>query len=280
MVISLEPGGIDMKFHKFSATGNDFILLDNLQRTLEAPLDPDLVKKLCARRTGIGADGILILHPSEQTDFKMEIINSDGTDGGMCANGARAMCYYADQFLRLQPNNQYEFETPYKKYKAKVEGNKVFLNMTDITDNQELQEKLSQHSILKNYQDIFYLEVGIPHLALSYDNLQEVQSINEMATPIRHLDIFSHGTNVNFFEITQDNHIYIRTFERGVEDETLSCGTGTVATALSIAKKNKWKNKVHVQSKGGHQVVEFDKNYENVFLIGTVQSVYEGTSHL
>jgi diaminopimelate epimerase len=254
-----------VKFYKYQGTGNDFIMIDNRQYGLIKE-QTNLVKHLCDRRFGIGADGLILLQDKEGYDFEMVYFNSDGNESTMCGNGGRCLIKFANQlgvimdtcrFLAIDGDHIGEV----------LPGGTVSLQMKDVDDIEQLGND-------------FVLNTGSPHY-VSFVN--EVQRLNvfEEGKKVRYSTRFEkEGINVNFVEKKSDREIFVRTYERGVEDETLSCGTGVVASSLSFAAKNgQLLNRVAVQTLGGNLEVRFEpagRGFKNVFLVGPAEYVFEG----
>lgn len=255
-----------MQFHKYSATGNDFIVLDGRN---PIQLTKDKVKALCHRHHGIGADGILILEKSSTADFKMRIFNSDGSEGEMCGNGARALIHYAHFVLKLKNETHYTFQTMNSLYEGDVIGEMIRVKMTELYD-------VKKYSLPEVPQSLF-LNTGVPHFVMEVTDLENY-SVYETGKSIRHNKNFPQGTNVDFFSYDQKNEIgHLRTFERGVENETLACGTGIVATAFALKEFYNLKNRVKIKVKGGDVLVEFNQDFSQVYFSGKVELVFYGT---
>lgn len=261
-----------LDFIKISATGNDFIILDNREQ-LYKPSDTPLWVKLCERRTGIGADGVLLLNNSSEYDFEMSIINADGSIGEMCANGARALCLYAHKILGLKDDPLYTFSTLSGVYQAEVlDDVHVKLQMTQIHD-------IQKYDLTKfGFSSSFFVDTGVPHALFEVENLNEYD-VNTEGARIAHDEIFPKGTNVNFYQRKEDGYA-IRTFERGVEGETLSCGTGVTALAVMANKLHQSQERVLVEARGGDLQVDFNSDLSQVFLIGPANIVFLGKTQL
>lgn len=250
-----------MKFYKYHGTGNDFIMIDgrnNIQ------LSTEKIQQLCNRNFGIGSDGILIIRNNSQVDFTMEFYNPDGSLATFCGNGARCIVKFAQE-LQIIDNNC-TFEAKDGLHKAKIINQKVDLQMIDVEKHEFIEEMI-------------YLNTGTQHLVKFANNIDAIQIMTE-APVLRYNKHFEpSGTNVNFVEETENN-IKIRTYEKGVEAETLSCGTGVTASAIAYAIKNNiTKSTINVQTKGGNLQVSFEKNNEkftNIHLIGNAIKVFKG----
>ncbi len=258
-----------MDFYKYSGTGNDFIVLDNRSRKYSS-LNSEVWTKLCHRRTGIGADGVLLLESSNDYDFKMVYLNADGDKAEMCGNGARSITHFSHFILKLKASTSYSFEVNEVAYHSKIlSENSVEVEMKDIKDINQIDL-----SSLSNYKYCKYLNTGVPHCVFEVDDLDNL-NVAMIGKKIRNNKLFENGTNVNFFEI-KDEIISMRTFERGVEDETLSCGTGAVATAIAISMKYNTTGKLELITKGGTLQVRHNKDFTQAYLLGPVELVYSG----
>ena len=266
-----------LRFTKMNGAGNDFILVDN--RAGEIGLDRSQIAHLCDRHRGIGADGILLLEkPTNRADFRMRYFNADGGEAEMCGNGARCFARFANKIAGA--NRKISFETPAGVISAEVNGDLVTLQMTEPT-NLRLHVKLS---IPDGNKTVHFINSGVPHVVIPVAKIGDVDVRREGAA-IRYHKMFSpNGTNVNFIEKRGPNKIAIRTYERGVEDETLACGTGIVASALIFAATDYATSPVTVIAQGGDELrVGFEKSDEglrNVTLSGPAEFVFEGTIEL
>lgn len=251
-------------FYKYQGAGNDFIIIDN--RVLTFPKNNQtIINKLCDRRFGIGADGLILLENSDTYDFKMIYFNADGKEGTMCGNGGRCIVAFAKE-LKVINNNTF-FEAVDGEHSANIKDGLVSLKMTDVNTIQEFKT----HT---------FLNTGSPHHILFQTNIDTV-NVKEKGAKIRYGEpYFEEGTNVNFVEQIDDNSFKMRTYERGVENETLACGTGATAVAIAANKTNKTNaNNIKLEVLGGNLEVSFDiknHNYTNVFLTGPAEKVFEG----
>ncbi|MCK9611977.1 MAG: diaminopimelate epimerase [Bacteroidales bacterium] len=252
-------------FEKFHGTGNDFILINNKDKKFDPATD--VVKLLCDRRFGIGADGLLLLGNSQEYDFSMRYFNSDGHEGSMCGNGGRCISAYAYQHFDI--NKKIIFKAVDGIHHAEVilvEKNTamVRLRMNDVTE-------------VRQSPDYYFLDTGSPHYVAFVRNADEI-NLEKEGREIRYSSLFAPaGTNVDFVEI-RDNDLYVRTYERGVEEETLSCGTGVTAAAIA-ASCFMIGTTYNIQTKGGNLKVSFTKNentYKDIWLEGPVTHVFSG----
>ena len=257
-----------------NGAGNDFVLIDN--RKGDVHLNRDQIVQICDRHRGIGADGILLLEKaSNQADFRMRYFNSDGGEAEMCGNGARCFARFANKVADVQ--RKISFETPAGVIAAELEGDLVTLQMTDPSD---LRLNVSLRVGDKN-KSVHFINSGVPHVVIPVERIDDVDVRGE-GTAIRHHQMFSpKGANVNFIEKRGAKQITIRTYERGVEDETLACGTGVVAGALIFAASENFDGPIGVLVRGGNELkVGFDKidnQFRNVTLTGPAEFVFEGT---
>ena len=265
---------IMLRFTKMNGAGNDFILVDN--RAGDIHLDRGQIARLCDRHRGVGADGILLLEKaSNQADFRMRYFNADGGEAEMCGNGARCFARFANNIAGAQA--KISFETPAGVIAAELVGELVTLQMTKPTDLR-INMKLP---VANENKTIHFINSGVPHVVIPVPRIDKV-GVQREGSAIRHHDMFSpKGANVNFLEKRGPNKIAIRTYERGVEDETLACGTGIVASALIFAAIEKVNGPINVIARGGDELqVGFEKienGFCNVTLTGPAEFVFQGT---
>jgi diaminopimelate epimerase len=257
-----------MKFIKYSCTGNDFLILDNRDDSFN--LNDDQIRNVCQRRTSVGADGIILLENSEKCDFKFKIINADASIAEMCGNGLRGISHFAFHHLRIPMNKQYEIETFNSVYQAEVKGDDVLINMTEAYDKNKFD--LSFVDIEKKY----FINTGVPHVVLFVASIERVQ-VKSLGSQIRYNKIFPDGTNVNFVEIEDfsSQRLKVRTYERGVEDETFACGTGNMACALAAAHFFDWNSQITITTKGGS--ISVDLREDGNWYCGPVTPVFSGS---
>jgi len=254
-----------IKFYKYQGSGNDFIIIDNREKAGDK-LTTKQINKMCDRHFGIGADGLMLLNEKEGFDFEMIYFNADGNLGSMCGNGGRCIVQFASNMGIKK--NEYIFSAIDGAHKAKVDlDRQVSLQMKDV---QGVEFSL----------DHYVLNTGSPHYVKFVTGIEDLDVVSE-GRKIRNSKQFAkEGINVNFIETIDDDHIFVRTYERGVEDETLSCGTGVTASALIAAHNENGFNRVEVKSKGGNLSVEFDKisdtKFTNIWLSGPATFVFSG----
>jgi diaminopimelate epimerase len=256
-----------IEFYKYQGTGNDFVILDNRENVYNN-LSKQQVKFMCDRRFGIGADGLMLLNTIDGYDFQMVYYNADGGESSMCGNGGRCLVQFAlDMGIFRTAYNFLAIDGPHEANFGR--NNWVRLKMKDVTEMED-----------DNGNCIVY--TGSPHYVKIVNDIKHY-NVFEEGKRIRYSKKFKQeGINVNFVEIEHDQ-IYVRTYERGVEDETYSCGTGVTASAVACAH-NRGFNRVEVQTIGGNLAVEFTKLEDDVFndiwLCGPATSVFKGEIEL
>lgn len=257
-----------IKFQKYQGTGNDFVILDN-RENLYSNLDTTQVKLICDRRFGIGADGLMMLNNKPGYDFEMLYFNADGKPGTMCGNGGRCMIRFVNN-LGIHKYT-YKFLASDGEHEAELENHWIRLKMKDVTE-------IDEHSTF------VVLNTGSPHLVKFANDVANIDVV-ETGREIRYSKRFAEeGINVNFVEGTGEDSIFVRTYERGVEDETMSCGTGVTAAALMSAHNPLGFNRVNVKTHGGNLSVEFNKDgddhFTNIWLCGPAEFVFDGEMEL
>jgi diaminopimelate epimerase len=258
-----------IEFSKFQGTGNDFIILDNRENKYDG-LTTKQVHFLCSRRFGIGADGLMMLSNKTGFDFEMKYYNADGNTGSMCGNGGRCMLKFA-AMIGIR-KDKYHFSAADGVHDAEVDMNgDIRLKMKDV------------NGVVFSYTH-YILDTGSPHYVKNVRDVIHVDVVSEGRAIRNSKEFAEEGINVNFVETVDDDTIYVRTYERGVEDETLSCGTGVTAAALISAHNDNGFNRVEVKTSGGKLSVEFEKvsekEFRNIWLVGPAELVYEGNINL
>ena len=256
-------------FYKYEGTGNDFIFIDNRQNNFQKN-DIKLIEKLCDRRFGIGADGLILLENDIETDFRMVYYNSDGNQSSMCGNGGRCIVAFAKS-LNLIDDQTTFLATDGLHHAYVLDNGIISLEMKDVDE-------------VKIQDDYVFLNTGSPHHVMLIDDLDNYD-VKKNGAKIRYSDLYGKaGSNVNFVKQLSDNHFRLRTYERGVEDETFSCGTGATATAIAMYAIGKTtSNHIQLDVEGGKLEVSFTKEgsaYTNVFLKGPATFVFEGEINL
>lgn len=264
--------GRAIPFTKMSGTGNDFIVINNMQGRFSLDWS-DFAATYCPRRTAVGADGVLILEESHEADFNYRIFNADGSEAEMCGNGARCAALFA--FDQKIAGRHMHFKTLAGIIEAKINSDDVSIRMTEPHNLQKdirIDVKTRQHLV-------HFINSGVPHTIVFTDSLASVP-IEELGRAIRMHGYFSPaGANVNFVQIIENGHISVRTYERGVEAETLACGTGAVASAIISAYVKNFPPPVRVTMPGGELQIDFTIDREtvtDVWLSGAVDTVYTG----
>lgn len=257
-----------MKFSKMSATGNDFILFDNRKKLLKGN-EQDYFHQICQRRFSVGADGVILLEPSDCADFKYRHFNSDGHPARICGNGARAVCKYA--YLKKITKKNTTFESDGVIYHGFCSRDEVTIDHPKPFDIRT-QIRMVEEDF---FEEGGFVLIGVPHLVIFCDSLQEVH-VHELGKKYRCHSFFDQGTNVNFVQTIDTNTITVRTYERGIEGETFSCGTGAMASALISHVSKGIKNPVKVRTKGGKLTVDWDKGFNPLYLSGKAELVFEG----
>lgn len=271
----MHPYNTSMKFHfyKYQATGNDFVLIDN--RSGEYSFTVDQIKKICDRKFGIGADGLMLIEKHATLDFNLVYYNSDGSQS-LCGNGSRAAMHFAS-FLGVV-NGHGSFNAYDGKHDAQLLPKDIVrLKMNDTREVAMLGAD-------------YKINTGSPHLIRFVENVDQYPVVEE-GRKIRYSDTYKEkGINVNFVELLPNNTIFVRTYERGVENETLSCGTGVSAAALAVSHKG-YTSPVSIKTLGGDLSVEFKSSpsasgqgqsgtFQDIFLVGPAKMVFEGDLEL
>jgi len=252
-------------FYKYQGTGNDFVIIDN--RNTDLQLTMSQVKKICDRHFGIGADGLMLMNKHTSYDFEMKYYNADGDEGTMCGNGGRCMIQFA--YDSGMHKREYSFTAIDGEHEALIEDNGwIDLKMQDV------------NTVEINEYSNYVLNTGSPHLIKPVTGIWNYDVVKE-GREIRYNKRFAKvGINVNFTEVDEEGNICVRTYERGVENETLSCGTGVTAAALVFAHNENGFNRVEVKTLGGRLAVEFDKlgetKFNNIWLCGPAIQTFKG----
>ena len=260
-----------IQFYKYQGTGNDFVMIDNRTGNFNCN-NTEFISSICDRRHGIGCDGLILIEDNNDLDFTMKYFNSDGSELGMCGNGARCVTQFAKKLGII--NNSAIFQASDGAHHAEIiDNNYVRVKMNDID--------MSNYDLIDKNFDAIYLNNGSPHLVINSNNIDNIEVINE-GRKIRYGDKYKdEGVNINFVEFTSNSSLCkVRTYERGVEDETLSCGTGAVAVAVVLNySKITNKEEITISMKGGNLKVSFNRvgdNFSNIWLYGAVAEIYKG----
>jgi diaminopimelate epimerase len=260
-------------FYKMSGSGNDFIIIDNRNNIVDESDLSNFIVNVCRRKMSVGADGVILVENTGNADFKWRFFNSDGSVAEMCGNGARCVARFA--YLNNIAGSNMSFETLAGLVKAEVIEERVKVKMTDPFDFEtdvtiELKNGLTS---------IYSINTGVPHVVMVKNSIDDIDIV-KIGREIRYHDRFSPaGTNVNFVCHIKDNTIAIRTYERGVEDETLACGTGAAASAIVMAHKMKLDAPLSVLTRSGEYLNIFFKEkegqYYDIYLEGGARIIYK-----
>ena len=261
-------------FTKMSGSGNDFIVIDHRRRFIDDAQLADFIVKVCRRKMSVGADGVILIENAVETDFKWRFFNSDGSRAEMCGNGARCAARFA--YLNGIAGPQLTFQTDAGIIAAEVLDERVKVKMTEPTDlRTDVPLPLEAGSC-----QVDFINTGVPHVVIETENLEsaDVRGIGREIR--RHAAFAPGGTNVNFMTDRPEGGIAVRTYERGVEDETLACGTGSVAAALVSATRYRRQSPIDVLTRSGIRLsVHFtlqDGRFEDVYLEGDARVIYKG----
>lgn len=268
-------------FTKMVASGNDFIVIESSH---QSPVTSHklLVKKICDRKYGVGADGMLLLEKSKIADTRMRVFNADGSEAEMCGNGARCTAFYLGPQVPRSPGHQklMNIETKAGVIDAEVVGDDVKIKLTDPKDVKlDIPIKIKSKNIKVNF-----IDTGVPHAVIFTEGLEKID-ILPLGRLIRyHKKFSSRGTNVDFVEVLGNDSIEVRTYERGVENETLACGTGSAASALIFALKTAAAGKIYIHTRSREILtlyfVRTAGKFDNVWLKGKARKVYEGAYYV
>ena len=255
-----------MQFHKYQGTGNDFVMIDDRNNKFDL-LDTSLVKRLCDRRFGIGADGLILLRLCPEAHFQMIYFNSDGNLSSMCGNGGRCIARFAQHLGII--GSHCTFIAIDGMHHASLDNFEVTLKMNDV-------------EIVEKNKEFYFLNTGSPHVVKYVEDVNATDVVEEGRKIRNNSRFLIEGTNVNFVSV-ENNILKIRTYERGVEDETLSCGTGITAAAIAHAIHSKniaGSFTTSLVSRGGNLKVSFDfdgkNSFTNIHLIGAAEKSFEG----
>ena len=252
-----------IKFHKYSGNGNDFIILNRP----EIPLTADLISAMCSRHFGVGADGILVLSSAENADGRMQIYNSDGGEAEMCGNGIRCLVTYLDD-QNKERKNTYRIKTMNGVYEITKKDGAFAVEMSEIKDKNAFDL-----SSFNEYKRSFFVNTGVPHLVFEVHEAKRID-IKSRAPQYRFHKMFPNGTNVSFLQVLEGHQTaYVRTYERGVEDETFSCGTGLTASGLALNHWYGWTGDITLKTLGGSQHISVA---DKIHYSGEVKFCFEG----
>lgn len=258
-------------FTKYSANGNHFILFDHMREAHN--LSAEVIKSLCHTAFGVGADGVAEISPHEKLDFNFRLWNADGGEAEMCGNAARAAAWH---FLKHHTSKkEVSFKTMNGLYTARLEDDRLWLEMSE-----HRQDLVLPPDLFSAYSRWYYVNTGVPHLVLQVPDVDKIDFMGE-APRLRHHRTFPRGTNVDFISVPDPAQavVHLRVFERGVEGETWSCGTGVAAVAWACRIFFGWSDDMRVLTKGGEHRVRFDQKGQ-LWYSGMVTSVFRGEVEL
>ena len=263
-----------LRFTKMNGAGNDFVIIDN--RAGEVRLDSEQIVRICDRHRGVGADGILLLEKgSNGADFRMRYYNRDGGEAEMCGNGARCFARFANKVAKAPA--KISFQTPAGLIRGELQGELVALQMIEPKDLSLDIDVFASDS----KEHVHFINSGVPHVVVPVSKVEDVDVRKRGEALRRHEKFSPAGANVNFIEKRGPKKISIRTYERGVEDETLACGTGVVASALIFGAAEKVDGPISVTVRSGSELtVDFKRagdQFSNVTLTGPAEFAFEGT---
>jgi len=263
-----------LSFWKMSGSGNDFIVVDNRRRKVDSARGAGLARALCPRRLSVGADGLILIERSQRADFAWRFFNADGSEAAMCGNGGRCAARFA--FLKGIAPEKMCFETGAGLIRAEVKDGRVKLQ---LPDPHGYREKIPLRVEGRKVEPGFAV-VGVPHAVIAVDDIEKAPVETVGRALRRHREFGPAGTNVNFYHVAGPRSIRVRTYERGVEGETLACGTGSVATAMIAAAAGTVKSPVSLRTRGGETLTVYFRRrgeaFTGVYLEGGAQLVYEG----
>jgi len=263
-----------IEFFKMSGSGNDFIFIDNMDRSLQVGDLPSFAKTVCRRQISVGADGLMVIEPSDTVDFKWRFFNADGSEGEMCGNGGRCAARFA--FYKGIAKERMSFETLAGIIDAEVKGDVAKIRLTAP------HSLAMDHLIAIGEQELVVhsINTGVPHAVTFVDAVDSFDVFNTGRAIRRHDHFLPAGTNANFVSVVDGQTLRVRTYERGVEDETLACGTGSVASALISARLGLVRSPVSVRVQSGETLTIYfeqtDIGFTDVYLEGKVTIVYQG----
>ena len=271
-----------MKFWKMNGAGNDFIVINNIEEKIPAEKYGEIAKLLCERHMSIGADGMMFVEPSGKADYKMAFYNSDGSMGEMCGNGARCICRYGYE-VGLAGDVQ-TVETTAGIVTGHHIDNRLYKVRLNDPTTIELEHPME---IDGKVYDCSYVELGnpgIPHIAVQISGLRDYpeRELFDLGRKMRYHESLPKGANINFYEVTGEDQVYERTYERGVEDFTYACGTGTGSMVTVLTLKGEVSGKgVHVGMTGGELIIDVERSedgkvIENLYLTGPTNIVAKG----
>jgi diaminopimelate epimerase len=259
-------------FSKMTGSGNDFIVIDNRNQSMDGIDLTHFITTVCRRKMSVGADGLILIESSEKADFRWRFYNSDGSRAEMCGNGARCAARYA--VVNGIAGRNLSFETDAGIVSGEVQAERAKVKMPEPADLRlDVTIALADRSVSASS-----INTGVPHVVIMQDRVEDVD-VCGIGRAIRHHEAFAPaGTNVNFICLKGTGRLAIRTYERGVEDETLACGTGSIASALVASKKLNWTSPIDLATRGGETLtIHFNRSkggFSNVYLEGDARIIY------
>ena len=263
-----------IEFYKMSGSGNDFIIIDNMDLSLNVGDLSSFASNVCQRKISVGADGLLLIEPSKLADFKWQFFNSDGSMAEMCGNASRCVARYA--YLKGIAPKKMSFETLAGIISAEVNDDVVKVRLTDPSPLKPgIKININGNEIILDF-----IDTGVPHTVCFIDNVEKCSAVDDGRKIRRHEYFQPRGTNANFVSVIDRHKIRVRTYERGVEDETLACGTGDVASVLAAAQRDLVDSPVDVTVQSGETMrIYFSRKndrFAEIYLEGMVKIVYQG----
>jgi diaminopimelate epimerase len=259
-------------FFKMSGSGNDFIIVDNRQKVVKDNDLPGFIHRICRRKMSVGADGFILIEPSNEVDFKWRFFNSDGSKAEMCGNGARCAARFA--YVNGIAGENLSFETEAGVISGQVKDDRAKVKMPD-----PVELRLNYNIELKNGPvTVCSVNTGVPHVVVMSETIEDI-NVFDLGREIRFHEAFlPAGTNVNFICQQKQGHLAIRTYERGVENETLACGTGSIAAALITSCKAQWQSPINLVTRSGESLTIYFKKdgsiFKDIFLEGDARIIY------
>jgi diaminopimelate epimerase len=259
-------------FFKMSGSGNDFIIVDNREKIVKDDDLPGFIHRICRRKMSVGADGFILIEPSNKADFKWRFFNSDGSKAEMCGNGARCVARFA--YVNGIAGENLSFETEAGVVSGQVKNDRAKVKMPD-----PVELRLDYSIKLKNGPvTVCSVNTGVPHAVVMNETVEDI-NVFDLGREIRFHEAFAPaGTNVNFICQQKQGHLAIRTYERGVENETLACGTGSIAAALITSCKAKWQSPINLVTLSGESLTIYFKKdgsiFKDIFLEGDARIIY------
>ncbi len=260
-----------IQFYKMHGAGNDFVLIDNRGNHFKLP-DPERIRRICQAHTGVGADGLMLLSDSSDNDFKLQYFNADGSKGEMCGNGARCAVRFAHSLKMADSSCSFDIDNV--QYQAEVVSD-TFVKLAMQPPQMLMDAAQLRVAGVDHPGPMLWLDTGVPHLVLLVEDVAEIDVVGRGRRLRHHAAFKPSGTNVNFLAAA-DGKMKIRVYERGVENETLACGTGAVACAVFAARQFGKAAAFQFEVPGGELSVEFSGSPEKIYLCGPVTTVYKG----